>query len=148
MKTINGKNYKLIHMKTKKEIQIGDMIADNDGGKVKVVDFRPGYHSGSSGRVRVKGKEVMFGEFEYFPHVYDLKIVEVEDLPEVQFITPAKDLKKVKKAMKKKGIEVKIQKKKMSKERIEAFIKLFEEGSEEREFFEDALRTMYPKKGG
>lgn len=66
---------KLINIKTGEEVHVGDTILSFRGEPVKVLGWytKP---APSSGRVVVADDD---GEYEYYPSVFDCKIVEEEE---------------------------------------------------------------------
>jgi hypothetical protein len=66
--------YKLVN-KAGDEVPLGTILIDRRGGVWKLTGFRAGSHAGSSGRVYVEGISVEY-RAEYFPHVFDLEVIE------------------------------------------------------------------------
>lgn len=66
--------FKLINQDGR-EVSPGDKVLCFRGTEHEVVDFYPPKHSASSGRVVVKAVESGHHCFEYYPQVFNLKIV-------------------------------------------------------------------------
>lgn len=68
---------RLVHKHTGDQVNIGDIVMGRDGDELTVMGWRKPHKISSSGRIFVKGDNDKF-EQQFFPHVFDLKIVDFD----------------------------------------------------------------------